>query len=139
MTRIETAKILAVLTAAYPNHYKNLTSEEAKGVVTVWSLQFRDIPADIVFIALNKAIAKNKFPPTIAEIKENFAAMYYEATGALNYDFMGFETFPDAVIDTYRRIIKYTKDFRSNSDFSLEKMIEVKVENQDLIEGEVEK
>lgn len=136
MIRTETAKILAVLTAAYPNCYKNLTPEEAKGVVAVWYLQFEEIPADIVFMALNKAIAKNKFPPTIAEIKENLAAMYYEATGALNYNFMGFETFPDDVIDTYRRIIKYTKDFRSNSDFPLKKMIEVKVENQDLIEGD---
>lgn len=79
MTLKESAQILAVLTAAYPNAYKNMAENEAAGVALVWASQFADIPADIVFMALQKAISTCKFPPTICEVKEKLKTLYFEA------------------------------------------------------------
>ena len=79
MNTTESAKILAILTAAYPNAYKGMTKEEITGVVMVWTMQFADIPADIVLMALNKAISTCKFPPTISEIKSKLQSLHWEA------------------------------------------------------------
>lgn len=81
MNRTEAADILAILSTAYPNHYKNLNAKEAQGVISLWSTQFAELPADIVFMALNKHIGSSKFPPTIAEINEKITAIYWEAYG----------------------------------------------------------
>ena len=50
MTKKEAATILAILKAAYPNSYKNMTHEEAMGTISVWAIQFAGMPADIVLI-----------------------------------------------------------------------------------------
>ena len=84
MTREETIKILAILKAAYPNSYKNMTKDEANGTVTIWAMQFANIPADVVMIAINKLISTSPFPPAICEVKEKIKGMYWESceTGA---------------------------------------------------------
>ena len=79
MTQNDAIKILAVLTAAYPHSYKNMTPEEANGVVAVWSVQFADIPADIVFMAVNMAISSCKFPPSICEVKEKLKKLFWDS------------------------------------------------------------
>ena len=78
MTKKEAAQILAILKAAYPNHYK-MGAEEAVGVVGVWAIQFKDVPADIVAMAVNRHIGKSTFPPSIAEIKEHMHDLHCEA------------------------------------------------------------
>lgn len=79
MNKKEAAQVLAILHSSYPNFYKTLTEETAQGVVSVWSLQFSDISADIVLMAINKLISTSKYPPTIAEIKEKLSGLYWEA------------------------------------------------------------
>lgn len=83
MTAKEAAQILAVLTAAYPNAYKNITEQEAAAVALVWASQFADMPYDIVFMALQKAISSCKFPPTICDVKEKLSALSWEAYEAI--------------------------------------------------------
>ena len=80
MNRKEAVKILAILTAAYPNAYKHMTPDEANGVVAIWAIQFADVPADIVFMALNKAISGCKFPPSISEIKSRISAIHWDTS-----------------------------------------------------------
>ena len=84
MTREETIKILAILKAAYPNSYKNMTKEEASGTVAVWTMQFATIPAEIVLIAVNKLISTSPFPPAICEVKKKIGGLYWESWEALN-------------------------------------------------------
>lgn len=79
MNREEAIKILSLLKAAYPNAYKGMTKTEANGVIGIWELQFREMPYDIVVIALNKAISTSVYPPTISEIKAKIQALYPEA------------------------------------------------------------
>ena len=81
MTKKEAIQVLAILKAAYPNYYKDISAEEAQGTISVWSMQFSELSAEIVLMALNKHISTNKFPPTIAEIKEKITAIYWEAHG----------------------------------------------------------
>ena len=83
MTAKESVQILAVLTAAYPNAYKNITEQEAAAVALVWASQFADIPYDIVFMALQKAISCCKFPPTICEVKAKLSDLSWEAYEAI--------------------------------------------------------
>lgn len=79
MTTEETIKLLSILKAAYPNSYKGMTKEEANGMITVWSMQFSDIPANIVYIAVNKIISESTFPPSISEVRKKIRNLYFEA------------------------------------------------------------
>lgn len=109
MTPEETAGILSMITAAYPHVYKNLAEDEAKAVIMIWAVQFKDVPADIVFMATNKAIATSKYPPTIAEIKAKLTGLYWEA-----YDIVNNKealNIPGSV-DRYRRIMDCTADVK---------------------------
>ena len=80
MTRSEATKILAVLAAAYPTAaIKNASPTEAEGIVTVWTIQFANIPGDIVFMAINKHISTGKFFPSISEIKAKLSDVHWDA------------------------------------------------------------
>lgn len=79
MTKEETIKILSILKAAYPNSYKHMTKDEANGTITIWSIQFANIPAEIVMVAINKLISTSTFPPAISEVKAKIRNLYYEA------------------------------------------------------------
>ena len=112
MTKKETAQILAILKAAYPNFYKDMTTEEAQGTISVWALQFADLPADIVLMALNKAISTSKFPPTIAEIKDKMKALYWEAYGKINplFDYEPLSAEDEMMYDRIRKITERFKN-----------------------------
>lgn len=84
MNKKEAAQILAILKAAYPNSYKNMTQEEAMGTVSVWALQFADMPSGIVLMAVHKAISSSPFPPSISEVKDKMSALYWEAYDMLD-------------------------------------------------------
>jgi len=83
MNKSEALQILAIMQAAYPNFYKG-TKEEALGTVSVWCMQFQDIPAEIVLMAVHKLIGTNKFPPTVSEVKSKLVSIGYEADNLLN-------------------------------------------------------
>ena len=110
MTTEETTKILAILTAAYPNAYRNISAEEANCITMVWALQFASVPADIVFMALTKAISTCKFPPTISEVKEKLRTLYWEAYSALDERYKAPLT--PIARQEYQRIYEATKDFK---------------------------
>ena len=72
MTTTETAKILTILKAAYPNFYKDMTRADANLIVELWTEMFADEPYQLVAVATKALIASssNPFPPVIGEIKE---------------------------------------------------------------------
>lgn len=84
MNKKEAATILAILKAAYPNFYKNMTDAATMGTISVWAVQFADMPADIVLMAVHKAISSSPFPPAISEVKAKLSAMHWEANGLMN-------------------------------------------------------
>ena len=73
MTRQETKDLMAILKAAYPNFYKDISKEEAKAAVDLWATIFSDTPAKLVIEAVKSLICTLKYPPTIADVKEKVA------------------------------------------------------------------
>ncbi len=79
MNKEETTFVLAIIKAAYPNSFKNMTDADARATVNVWQMNFSDIPADIVLIAVYKTISVSEFPPTVAAIRKMFRSIYIES------------------------------------------------------------
>ncbi len=112
MTRSEATKILAVLAAAYPNaSIKNATPGEAEGIVTVWAIQFANIPADIVFMAINKHISTEKFFPSISEIKSKLSDLYWDAYTAISSNNKKYLS--ASALEEYQRIYEATKQYKA--------------------------
>lgn len=113
MTREETTKILAILKAAYPNSYKNMSQQEALGTVAVWHMQFADMPPDIVLMAVQKCISTSPFPPSVSEVKKKLGAVCWEA-----YDIIAGienEMLPEAMMQQAKRIYELTRDYKCDT------------------------
>lgn len=113
MTREETIKILAILKAAYPNSYKNMSEDEANATVTVWAVQFADVPVDLVMIAINKIISNSPFPPAISEVKEKINALYWEVWDILNFN-RNIKTLTDEQESKYQKLFDVIGSIRTN-------------------------
>lgn len=118
MTQEETAQILAVLKAAYPNSYKGMTKQEAFGTVTVWYTHFADLPVDIVMMAVQKCIGSSVFPPSVFEVKDKVSTLHWEA-----YEAMRMHDNPSPEI---RRVYDLTQAYRNTVPQapSLQRMID---------------
>lgn len=133
MTTEESIKILAVLAAAYPGRFK-ATPEEASGIATVWAVQFATVPVDVVFLALNKAIADcTEHPPTPGKVKQKLRALYWEANSFLN-DY-GNKDLDEETKQKYQRIADLTNKYRCGSlEPELKDMLSIGGTYQKLIE-----
>jgi len=96
MTREETLQVLAILKAAYPSSYSGMTKREANGTVSVWSMQFADVPVEIVLMAVQKLISTSKFPPAISEVRSKISTLHWEAHDFL-YNALGPAGTPEEV------------------------------------------
>ena len=72
MTANEIFKILNILEAAYKNFYSGSNKEN---VIALWSVMFRDDDPRQVEEAVYACISANKFPPTIAEVREKMTLL----------------------------------------------------------------
>jgi len=84
MTQEETAKVLAILKAAYPNSYRGMTKSEAMGTIAVWHLHFQKLPVEIVMMAVQKCIGESTFPPSISEVKKKLQQINWESGETLS-------------------------------------------------------
>lgn len=73
MTKKQTIELFAIFVAAYPNFDKFKDEDQVAGMVNVWANIFADDDAAIVGMAAKKHIATNKWPPSIAEIRDIMA------------------------------------------------------------------
>lgn len=113
MTKKEALQILAILKAAYPSSYNGMTKEEASGTVAVWCMQFADLPAEIVMMAIHKLIATNKFPPSISEVKSKIEKIHWEAYEALTNDHRN-PFLSEEAKKRFQQIYEITKDYRNS-------------------------
>ncbi len=70
MTKKETTQVLAAIISAYPNHDRFASEQAVEAMVGVWTSSFQEDDAKIVQLAVAKHIQTNKWPPSIAEIRE---------------------------------------------------------------------
>lgn len=77
MNRVETAGVLSVLRAAYPQFYRGVSAKEAERTVSLWQELFKDEDARVVSVAVKAMIASrtSTFPPVIGEVKEEIQKM----------------------------------------------------------------
>lgn len=73
MTKKETISLFGILIAAYPNFDKFKDDSRVEGMVNMWAVLFADDDSAIVGLAVKKHIMTNKWPPSIAEIREIMA------------------------------------------------------------------
>ena len=112
MNRKEAAQVLAILTAGYPKYFKNMKDEELQGVVSLWSMQFANISAEVVVMALHKAISvKEEFPPTIAEVKKKLESVYWEAYEKIDRNYR-LKNLSEQELATYKRICKESERYK---------------------------
>lgn len=73
MTGSETAKVLGLLRAAYPNFYKDKSKEELESIVALWTDIFADDDVRVVAVAVKSLIASDEkgCPPHIGAVKEH--------------------------------------------------------------------
>ena len=114
MTREETIKVLAILKAAYPNSYKNMSKDEANGTVMVWAMQFSNIPVEAVMIAVNKLISTNPFPPAICDVKKKIESLYWEVIEGLDKH-KKYKTLTNDQVGIYERILAASEHLRRGS------------------------
>lgn len=79
MTKKETAMIMAVLQAAFPSYYRNISPDDAKAAVNLWHEMFLDDDYLRVSAAVKAIIATQVegFPPTIGAVKEKLLQFNY--------------------------------------------------------------
>lgn len=78
MTRDDAIMILAVLKAAYPHSFKDLTRRDGEAMVSLWQMQFADVSFQEVEAAVNALIATRTagYSPTIGEVKEQLYRLH---------------------------------------------------------------
>ena len=64
MTKTETVKLLAVISAAFPN------IQVAEATVALWHELLGDLDLNLVLAATKKLILESPYPPTIADIRK---------------------------------------------------------------------
>lgn len=72
MTKAEVLDVITVIVMAYPDRIKG---DSVPGMVTAWLAFFGEDNPEIVKTAVMKHIACNKWPPSIAEIRENMVTL----------------------------------------------------------------
>lgn len=70
MTRSDAAKLMGIIVLAYPNYDKFKDENQVKATVDLWATMFSEDDAGIVGLAVKKHIATNKWPPSVAELRE---------------------------------------------------------------------
>ena len=72
MTLVETAKVMAILKAAYRSYYKDIPPDEVEAIVRIWAEMFADDDVITVVASVRAFIAGDTkgFPPVIGQIKD---------------------------------------------------------------------
>lgn len=60
---------------AYPTFYKDIASEEADSIISLWHELLGDCEALAVTMAVKKLILESQYPPTIADVRRRIADM----------------------------------------------------------------
>ena len=116
MTNDEAMGVLAILQAAYPQSYRNVTVDDANGIAVMWGIQFADIPANIVLLAINKWISSNPFPPAISELKKKIADLYWESWQLLENNKRRKNLTPEQVKE-YEQIYEVAESLRNRRNY----------------------
>ena len=80
MNREQIIVILKLLKTAYPKFYMNMTKDDAENTINLWLDMFKSDNPQTVMVAVKELISNFKFPPTIADVKEQIAKITIKKT-----------------------------------------------------------
>ena len=75
INRKDIVETLTLLKITYPSALKDLTEKELNLMIEVWTRDFENTPKELFNKAINNIRNKNKFFPSVADIKEEIAKM----------------------------------------------------------------
>lgn len=78
MNREETSKILTYVKTAYPANFKDMSRDDMMKMLSLWERKFKDIPAELVFMAVDELIETKSFPPSVSDVKERLGDIYWD-------------------------------------------------------------
>ncbi len=124
MVKSEVSKILTIIASVYPKFYIPEDEEKATYKVDIWYSFLKDLDYNVAQLAVQKLVMTNKFPPSIAEIREIAAkiasgesASAGEAWGEVEsaihrygscrYDATRLEEAMNSLSETTRRVVKW--------------------------------
>ena len=70
MTKQEAAQLVGIVIRAYPSSDRYGSREAVVETVNLWAVMFEEDDSSLVGLAVKKHIATNKWPPSVAEIRE---------------------------------------------------------------------
>lgn len=73
MKHEDTVKLIGLIVVAYPNFDRFKDEAHIRATVALWDMMFADDEKWLVTMAVEKHISTNKWPPSIAEIREIMA------------------------------------------------------------------
>lgn len=74
MTANETAKIIYLISAAYPKYSKQI-QDNLQTMVEIWAAVFSDIPYEVATTALHKLVLKSPYPPSIHDLRQEIVSI----------------------------------------------------------------
>lgn len=75
INRKDIVETISLLKITYPSALKDLSEQELSLMIDVWTRDFENTPKEIFNKAINNIRNKNRFFPSIADIKEEIAKM----------------------------------------------------------------
>lgn len=70
MTKNDVVKIFIVIRTAYPNFYREMKKEDLEATINLWTEMFAHENTQLVVAAVKNLINTFKWPPTIADVKD---------------------------------------------------------------------
>lgn len=84
MTYEETRQILSLLKVNYPQSFRNMTKDEGKAFLNLWSTAFQTVPLSLVKMAVTTIIidSEREFAPTLGQVFAQIKKMLLPNTEA---------------------------------------------------------
>lgn len=110
MQRSEIIIILKKIKLAYPRFYNDISKQEAEDIVILWEEFFKNEDPSLVMLAVNSLISTFKFPPTIADIKEEMYKLTNKEQTPMELWSVAKEMIRNGLYMTQEKFDKYPKE-----------------------------
>lgn len=77
MTKQEVVKVVTLIVMSYPASERFKDESALQGMTSVWTQMFKDDNPRLVELAIQRHIATSKWPPSIAEIREQMVTLQH--------------------------------------------------------------
>lgn len=113
MQRKEIIIILKKLKIAYPRFYADISKEEAEDTILLWMDFFKDDNPSLVLESVNNLIVNFKYPPTIADIKEEMYKLTHKEVAPIELWAIAKKMISNGIYMTQKEFDEYPSEVKS--------------------------